>query len=93
MGLALLVGCSNSSPASSSGKITKADFESLEVGMTIEDVFALIGEGELSVESGTVGEELHTAAYTYDGKGSLGANVQLMFQGGKLITKAQAGLK
>lgn len=92
----MMTACGNSEPtgAANSVKISKAEFDKIENGMTYEEIVKIVGgEGELTVESGKKGEELHTAAYQYEGEGSKGANVQLMFQGDKLITKAQNGLK
>jgi len=87
----LLVSCS------SADKMTMEKFEMLEEGMTYEEVVELVGNGgELSVESGTEGTELHTVIYTWvegDAKGSLGANASVTFQGGKLKLKAQHGLE
>lgn len=92
--LLLLAGCSTPAATTSEGTITKAEFEQIKNGMTYEEVVKIVGgEGELITESGTPGEESYTVAYQYTGKGSVGANANFMFQGGKLITKAQAGLK
>ncbi|WP_424766285.1 DUF3862 domain-containing protein [Paenibacillus sp. sgz302251] len=101
LGVILLTACGGTEPtgvstneSKNSPEITKEEFDQIKDGMTYEEIVGIIGgEGELTVESGTEGEELHTAAYQFEGKGSIGANAQLMFQGGKLITKAQVGLK
>lgn len=39
------------------------------------------------------GEQYVTVSYGCNGSGTTGANVILMFQGGKLINKTQTGLK
>lgn len=73
--------------------MSKAEFEQIQNGMSYEEVTAIVGgPGELSSETGTKGDEFYTAAYTFKGE-SLGANAILMFQGGKLMSKSQAGLK
>jgi hypothetical protein len=74
--------------------INKGEFDSIENGMTYEEVVKIIGvEGEVMSESGTAGEEFHTVMYTWDGEEGLGANANAMFQGGVMINKAQFGLQ
>lgn len=74
--------------------MTMAEFEALENGMSYEDAVAIIGgEGEVMSESGEKGTDLYTVLYVWDGEGDIGANSNVMFQGGKLNTKAQFGLK
>lgn len=76
------------------GKMTKDKFEQIQNGMTYEQVTQIIGgPGEILSESGEKGTEYYTVMYQYEGIGSLGANSNLMFQGGKLINKAQYGLR
>ncbi len=54
----------------------------------------LYSQGELLSEAGAeLGSEYHAKMYMWEGSGSTGANANAMFQGGKLITKAQFGLK
>jgi len=88
-------GCSDSpSPTGSEAKISKAEFDKIKVGMSYEDVKEIIGgECTLESESGDKGTSLYTVMYGCDGEGELGANVQLMFQGGKLESKTQMGLR
>jgi hypothetical protein len=74
--------------------ITKADFDKMQTGMTYEQVVQTIGvEGELMSESGDKGTQYYTVMYKWNGSGNLGANANAMFQGGKMISKAQFGLK
>ena len=74
--------------------MTKAEFDQLKDGMSYEEATKIIGgPGEVMSESGSKGDAAHTVMYTYKGEGSLGANANVMFQGEKLITKAQFGLK
>lgn len=75
-------------------KITLDQFNKIQNGMTLEQVIAIVGgEGEIISESGDKGTQLHTVMYSYQGKGSIGANVSLMFQGNKLQNKSQFGLE
>ncbi len=77
--------------------LTMEKFEQIENGMTYEEVVEIIGiEGTLTAELGEKGTDLYTVSYMYSEKqtkGSLGANASFMFQGGKLNTKVQLGLK
>ncbi|AZU98978.1 hypothetical protein pW2_152 [Bacillus phage pW2] len=75
-------------------KITKAEFDAIQSGMTYEEVVAIIGsEGELLSEVGSKGEQFHSVMYEWEGKGDFGANANFTFQEGKMEMKAQFGLK
>jgi len=70
------------------------EFEQIKNGMTYEQVTEIVGStGEIVSETGTPG--YYTVTYQFKGGGSMwgNANAQLMFQGGKLTTKTQMGLK
>lgn len=85
---------STSPPAGDKPTMTKSEFTQLKDGMSYEDATTIIGgPGELVSESGTKGDALHTVMYQYKGEGDLGANANVTFQGDKLNTKAQFGLK
>ncbi|WP_336883818.1 DUF3862 domain-containing protein [Priestia koreensis] len=76
------------------GAINKEKFDQLKDGMSYEQVVALVGdEGTLMSETGQKGTSLYTAMYEFPADGSFGANVSLMFQGDKLMNKAQFGLQ
>lgn len=76
------------------GKMTKAKFTEIKNGMNYEEVTKIIGgPGEVLSESGSEGDAAYTVMYQYEGIGSMGANSNLMFQGNKLMNKAQLGLK
>lgn len=78
----------------SSVEMTLDQFNQIQNGMTLEEVVAIVGgEGEIVSETGEKGSDLHTVMYSYAGKGDIGANVSLMFQGNKLENKSQFGLK
>ncbi|PCK69519.1 hypothetical protein PL1_1140 [Paenibacillus larvae subsp. larvae B-3650] len=75
------------------GTITKEMFDKIQNGMKYEEVKDMIGsEGELSMESGEKGSEFHMATYIWKGS-DIGSNGTFTFQGGKLTSKAQIGLK
>ena len=74
--------------------ISKSEFEKIKNGMTYKQVVEIIGgPGEVLSEAGEQGTEFYTVMYTYEGEGSIGANANFMFQGGKLQAKAQFGLE
>lgn len=68
--------------------ITFAQYEKLEVGMSLEDVIDILGgEGE------ALSEAENMVVYNYKGTAGNGGNAVIAFQGGKLLTKAQSGLE
>lgn len=75
--------------------ISMSEFESISSGMTYEEVVEIIGsEGELLSESDLgIGDAYKSAIYMWEGEGSLGANANVTFQGGKVLSKAQMGLE
>jgi hypothetical protein len=76
------------------GVVTKEKFDQIKDGMTYEEVVKIIGaEGKLLSETGEKGTELHTVIYEFEADGSFGANANFMFQGDKLVNKAQFGIE
>ena len=98
----IATGCSSSIdditypyPDSKDTMVTLEEFNQLENGMTEDEVWEIIG-GKCTLTGETaIGdyEEYATISYGCNGDGQTGANVILMFQGGELTTKTQAGLK
>jgi len=76
-------------------KMTLDEFNKIETGMSYEEVVNIIGaEGTVLSESDITGDgKYKTTIYSWDGNGMLGANANVTFQGGKVISKAQFGLK
>lgn len=74
--------------------ISADEFNAISTGMTYAEVVEIVGaDGELTSEVDLgMGSEYKTALYTWKGN-SLGANANVTFQGGKVIAKAQIGLK
>lgn len=71
--------------------VTMATFSQLKNGMRYEDAVKILGaEGEVLSESEIAGTK--TVMYQWNGEG-FGANMNAMFQNGKLVSKAQFGLK
>ena len=80
---------SEASAAEASG-VTMANFQRLETGMSYSDAVSILGG------SGTEMSRSDLAGYTtvmYSWQGSGIANMNAMFQNGKLVTKAQFGLR
>lgn len=78
-------------PAETTG-VNLANFNRIQNGMTYEEVVAILGE-EGTVMSETDIAGFKTVMYQWFGTGSLGANMNAMFQNGAMIQKAQFGLK
>lgn len=75
--------------------ITLAEFNEIKTGMTFQQVYDIVGgPGEVisEVDLG-LGEEYRTVIQQWTGVGSLGANANVTFQGGKVSIKAQFGLE
>lgn len=99
-----ICGCGNSNKfikgtdadiINSQATISLEEFEKIETGMSYTEVCDIIGgEGTLgsNVDIG-MGEEYKTEIYQWTGDGSIGANANVTFQGDKVISKAQIGLK
>jgi hypothetical protein len=70
--------------------VTKANFNRLSSGMTYAQVVQILGsEGEILSESDVA--DINTVMYQWSGGGW--ANMNAMFQNGKLVSKAQFGLE
>ena len=71
------------------------EYNNLSSGMTEQQVWDIIG-GQCT-NTGTTdigaGDQYVTVSYGCNGNGGVGSNVILMFQGGKLSTMSQIGLK
>jgi hypothetical protein len=73
-------------------EMTLEEYDAIKTGMPLETVEDIAGgAGALSSSVGT--GELRTEIYSWDGAGALGANALVTFQGGRVTTKAQAGLR
>lgn len=77
---------------SKDGVLTEEKFAEITEGMTYEEVVAIVGaEGTVISETGVAGDPYHTIMYEFETDGILSSST-MMFQGGKLANKAQAGL-
>ncbi|MFI3260911.1 MAG: hypothetical protein R3Y13_04275 [bacterium] len=70
-------------------------YEKIEAGMTQSQVWEILGGEctETGVTNTALGDEYITESYGCNAEGTIGANVVLVFQGGKLTTKTQSGLQ
>lgn len=72
--------------------VALAGYERLHSGMTYAEAVAALGRpGQENSRSEMVG--LTTVMYSWTGAGSIGANMNAMFQNDRLINKAQFGLQ
>jgi hypothetical protein len=71
--------------------VTQANFQRLETGMSYYQAMAILGEDGEEISSNEIAG-VKTVMYKWEGPG-FGANMNAMFQNGKLISKAQSGLK
>lgn len=84
----------NQSEIANTNKITLEKFNQIQSGMTYQEVVDIIGEeGNILSESNIMNDEQYktTMYYWYGQDGISNANVTI--QGGKVISKAQIGLK
>lgn len=82
-------------PDSKDVVVSLEQYNSLSSGMTEEQVWNVLG-GKCTNTGTTdigMGEQYVTISYGCNGNGGIGSNVILMFQGGKLTTMSQIGLK
>jgi len=71
---------------------TLQKFNNIENGMSFEDVVSIVGEPtEMQSDSEVTG--IQTTMYSWNVNDSFGANFNVMIQDGKVISKAQFGLK
>ena len=83
------------SSADNNPTISLEEFNAIQTGMEYQEVFDIVGSrGTLMSESDLgLGDKHYTAIFSWDGEGSIGANANVIFQGGKVISKSQFGLE
>lgn len=79
-------------PATPVSGVTLANYNRLEKGMSYAQVVAILGEPGTELSRSFIAN-ITTVMYQWMGQGSLGANMNAMFQDDKLISKAQLGLR
>ena len=71
--------------------VTMANFSQLKTGMTYAQAVKILGKDGEELSSNEI-SGVKTIMYKWDGN-SFASNMNAMFQNGKLISKAQMGLK
>ena len=90
IGLVLMICLWGNLAGTSTQEVTMAKFNQVENGMSAEQVFAIMGS------SGTKTVDQEIAGYTgqiYQWQNPGGSNMIVQFQNGKVVQKAQAGLR
>jgi hypothetical protein len=78
-------------PQNTSG-VNMDNYNKIQTGMSYEEVVSVLGkQGEEMSSNDIAGYK--NVMYKWDGDSGFGANMNAMFQNGKLIQKAQFGLK
>ncbi|MBK9238942.1 MAG: zinc ribbon domain-containing protein [Acidobacteria bacterium] len=72
--------------------VTLAQFQRLSDGITYSEAVRVLGGAGTEQSRSNIGG-LVTVMYSWPGSGTLGANMNAMFQDDKLVTKAQFGLR
>jgi len=72
--------------------VNMENYSKLQTGMSYEEVVSILGSNGEEMSSNDIAG-YKNVMYKWDGDGSFGANMNAMFQNGKLIQKAQYGLK
>lgn len=84
----------NNSANQKSELITLEEFNKIESDMTYEQVKEIIGsDGTLTSDVSIGDEKYHTQIYMWYGNTITGGNANVTFQNGKVVGKAQVGLK
>ncbi len=72
--------------------ISYTEYLNIETGMTYDEVCKIVGSyGTEMARSEVAGYQ--TVVVAWEGEGATGANANVTFQNGKVVAKAQAGLK
>lgn len=72
--------------------MTLAKFNSIQTGADCTQLAQVVGApGKVQADSDVGG--IKTTVYMWQGEGDLGANASVTCQNGKVVTKAQAGLR
>jgi hypothetical protein len=72
--------------------VTLAQFNRLSDGMSYDEAVQLLSRPGVEQSRSSIGD-LVTVMYSWQGAGMPGANMNAIFQGGRLISKAQFGLR
>lgn len=75
--------------------ISLEEYNAIRTGMNLQEVTDIVGSPGTMISEVDLGlgYEYRTVMFQWDGEGSLGANANVTFQGGEVISKAQFGLE
>jgi hypothetical protein len=73
-------------------KVTLENFNKIQTGMTVNEVYAILGEPAETLSENEIGGT-KTKMVQWTQSGLMGGNMNVMFQDDKVIQKAQFGLK
>lgn len=85
----VVVGKAQAGLAEMDANVTLEQYNQIKEGMTYEEVKAILGEGELTSQT----KILNTESIMYSWTNRNGSNMNAVFTGGKLQSKAQFGLQ
>lgn len=75
-----------------SSKITLDEYNKIEMGMTHQQVKNIVGgAGKITAQSEVAG--ISSVVVEFEGSGDMGANANVTFQDGRVVAKAQYGLR
>ena len=75
--------------------ITLEQYNAVETGISVEEMFAILGGEGTVISESTVGEGAYqstTVIYGYEGTNGWGASANFMIQNNKVVSKSQIGL-
>ncbi len=78
--------------ADNDGDLTLADYQAIEIGMSYDQVCKILGDPGVELSRAGSGKN-ETFSVTWSSPSVLGANISIMFKGGKVESKAQMGLQ
>lgn len=74
------------------GDLTLADYQAIEIGMSYDQVCKILGGPGVELSRAGSGKN-ETFSVTWSSPSVLGANISIMFKGGKVESKVQLGLQ
>jgi hypothetical protein len=72
--------------------VSLSQFQQLQAGMTYGEVVRILGSSGTEMSRSDIAN-ISTVLYQWPGSGTMGANMNAMFQNDKLVNKAQFGLR
>lgn len=78
--------------ADNDSDLTLADYQAIEIGMSYDQVCKILGGPGVELSRAGSGKN-ETFSVTWSSPSVLGANISIMFKGGKVESKAQMGLQ